>query len=237
MSTNRDDLVSRRQRYIERQRVLAKESVNVDLRHRAPQGSGPKNRDGLPRLPVGQHEVKNWPVLDLGDVPDVPLDRWSLEVGGLVENPLTLTWADFLALPQVEDVSDFHCVTTWSRFGNRWGGVRFRTVAELAVPREEARFVLCTGYDIAPGTDIPYTTNLPLARGVEDHVLLVHTWEGRPLPREHGGPVRMITPNLYAWKGTKWIRRIDFLPRDIKGFWEERGYSNTAEPWLNDRYS
>jgi DMSO/TMAO reductase YedYZ molybdopterin-dependent catalytic subunit len=158
-------------------------------------------------------------------------------VAGLVENPVTLTWADFLALPQAEDVSDFHCVTTWSRFDNRWGGVRFRTIAELAIPQPEAAFVLCTGYDVAPGTRIPYTTNLPLARAVEDDVLLVHTWEGQPLPREHGGPCRMITPKLYAWKGTKWIRRIEFLDHNQRGFWEERGYSDTAEPWANDRYS
>ena len=114
-------------------------------------------------------------------------------------------------------------MTTWSRFDNRWGGVRFRTIAELAVPAPEAEFVLCTGYDVAPGTRIPYTTNLPLARAVEDDVLLVHTWEGQPLPREHGGPCRMITPKLYAWKGTKWIRRIEFLDHNQRGFWEERG--------------
>jgi DMSO/TMAO reductase YedYZ molybdopterin-dependent catalytic subunit len=88
-----------------------------------------------------------------------------------------------------------------------------------------------------PGTAIPYTVNVPLARAIEDDVLLVHTWEGRPLLREHGGPCRMITPKLYAWKGAKWIRRIEFLADDRKGFWEVRGYSNTAEPWFNDRYS
>jgi DMSO/TMAO reductase YedYZ molybdopterin-dependent catalytic subunit len=231
------DLVARRQRYIERQRELAKDAVNVDFQGLKPMGSGPANRDGVPKLPVGQREVKNWPVLDLGDVPDIPLDRWRLEVGGLVENPFTLTWGELLKLPQAEDVSDFHCVTTWSRFDNQWKGVRFNTIAELAVPGEGARFVLCTGYDVAPGTNIPYTTNVPLARAVEDDVLLVHTWEGKPLPREHGGPVRMITPKLYAWKGAKWIRKIEFLARDQKGFWEVRGYSNTAEPWFNDRYS
>ena len=112
-----------------------------------------------------------------------------------------------------------------------------RDLAELVVPTERAAFVLFTGYDVQPGTDIPYTTNLPLARATEDDVLLVHTWEGRPLPREHGGPCRMITPKLYAWKGTKWIRKIEFLAEDRKGFWEVRGYSNTAEPWFNDRYS
>lgn len=232
-----DDLVERRLRYIERQKMLHKDAVNVALDGVTPLGSGGPNRHGMPKLPVGQHEVRNWPVLDLGDVPEVSLQDWRLELAGLVDNPVTLNWDEFLALPQVEDVSDFHCVTTWSRYDNHWKGVRFRTLAELAVPKEEVRFVLCTGYDHMPGTKIPYTTNLPLARAVDDDVLLVHTWEGRPLPVEHGGPVRMITPKLYAWKGTKWIRKIEFLPRDQRGFWEVRGYSNTAEPWFNDRYS
>ena len=232
-----DDLVQRRLRYIERQKALHTDAVNVTFDGLAPIGSGGPNRHGMPKLPVGQHEVRNWPVLDLGDVPEVSLEEWRLELGGLVENPVTLTWDQFQALPQVDDVSDFHCVTTWSRYDNHWKGVRFRTLAELAVPKEDAQFVLCTGYDHMPGTKIPYTTNLPLARAVDDDVLLVHTWEGQPLPVEHGGPVRMITPKLYAWKGTKWIRKIEFLPRDQRGFWEVRGYSNTAEPWFNDRYS
>jgi DMSO/TMAO reductase YedYZ molybdopterin-dependent catalytic subunit len=232
-----DDLVQRRLRYIERQKELHKETVSVASEGLSPAGSGPANRDGMPKLPVGQHEVRNWPVLDLGDVPEVALDEWRLEIAGLVENPLTLDWKAFLALPQVDDVSDFHCVTTWSRYDNQWRGVRFRTLAELAVPKHDARFVLCTGYDHMPGTRIPYTTNLPLGRAIEDDVLLVHTWQGQPLPVEHGGPVRMITPKLYAWKGTKWIRKIEFLAIDQRGFWEVRGYSNTAEPWFNDRYS
>jgi DMSO/TMAO reductase YedYZ molybdopterin-dependent catalytic subunit len=232
-----DSLVDKRLRYIERQRLLHAETVDVDTKATKPLGSGHANRHGLPQLPVGQHRVQNWPVLDLGDVPNIPVEQWRLEVDGLIENPVTLTWSDLLALPQVEDVSDFHCVTTWSRFDNHWKGVRFRTLAELAVPKPEAAYVLCTGYDHAPGTQIPYTTNLPLARAVDEDVLLVHTWEGKPLPREHGGPCRIITPRLYAWKGTKWIHRIEFLERNQRGFWEERGYSDTAEPWLNDRYS
>jgi len=233
----KDDLVARREKYIQRQIALDKRAVNVQFEGLTPEGSGPANRHGVPKLPVGQHEVKNWPVLDLGEQPNVPLDRWKLEVGGLVENPFTLNWEQFLALPQVDDVSDFHCVTTWSRFDNRWRGVRFATIAALAVPKEQAHFVLCTGYDFMPGTFIPYTVNVPLNRALDDDVLLVHTWEGKPLPREHGGPVRMITPKLYAWKGAKWIRKIEFLERDQKGFWEVRGYSNSAEPWFNDRYS
>jgi DMSO/TMAO reductase YedYZ molybdopterin-dependent catalytic subunit len=232
-----DSLVERRRRYIERQIALKTASVDVKFEGRPPQGSGPLNRHGCPKLPVGQHQVKNWPVLDLGEQPSVDTKTWKLEVAGRVEHPITLDWDEFLALPQVEDTSDFHCVTTWSRFDNRWRGVAFRTIAELAVPTEDARFVLCTGYDFMPGTFIPYTTNLPLARAVDGDVLLVHTWEGKPLPREHGGPCRMITPKLYAWKGTKWIRKIEFLAEDQKGFWEVRGYSNSAEPWHDDRYS
>ena len=146
------DLVERRLKYIQRQIALDKGDVNVRFRGQPPEGAGPANRHGMPKLPVGQHEVKNWPVLDLGEQPQVSLDEWKLEVGGLVENPFTLTWEQFLALPQAEDVSDFHCVTTWSRYDNHWRGVRFKTIAELAVPKESARFVLCTGYDFMPGS-------------------------------------------------------------------------------------
>jgi DMSO/TMAO reductase YedYZ molybdopterin-dependent catalytic subunit len=231
------DLVARRQRFIERQIALDRSAVNVRFAGRHPEGSGPTNRHGMPRLPIGQHEVKNWPVLDLGEQPDVDVNKWKLEVGGEVEHPFTLDWKAFLELPQVDDTSDFHCVTTWSRYDNHWRGVRFKTIAELAVPKDTAHFVLCTGYDFMPGTFIPYTVNLPLARALDDDVLLVHTWEGKPLPREHGGPCRVITPKLYAWKGAKWIRKIEFLANDRKGFWEIRGYSNSAEPWFNDRYS
>jgi len=232
-----NNLVERRCRYIQRQIKIDKGAVNVKFAGMQPKGSGAPNRHGMPKLPVGQHEVKNWPVLDLGEQPHVPTAEWKLDVGGLVDNPFTLTWDQFLALPQAEDVSDFHCVTTWSRYENHWRGVRFKTIAELAIPKEEVKYVLCTGYDFMPGTFIPYTTNLPLARAIEDDVLLVHTWEGKPLPPEHGGPCRMITPKLYAWKGAKWIRKIEFFGADKKGFWEVRGYSNSAEPWFNDRYS
>jgi DMSO/TMAO reductase YedYZ molybdopterin-dependent catalytic subunit len=183
----------------------------------------------MPKLPVGQHDVKNWPVLDLGKQPEIPIEQWSLTVDGAVEEPVVLKWADFLALPQVEDVSDFHCVTTWSRMDLRWKGVQFSTVATLVRPKPDASHILTHAYD-------GYTTNLPLEEALKDDVLLVHTVDGEPLPREHGGPVRMITPELYAWKGAKWISWIEFLTRNQKGFWELRGYSNTAHPWRDDRY-
>lgn len=202
-----------------------------------PQGTGDLNRHGMPAIPIGQREVKNWPVLDLGDVPAIDLGEWRLEVGGLVERPRGFTWDEFLELPQVDDVSDFHCVTTWSRLHNHWRGVRLVDLADHVGLMKGARHVAITAYDHAPGTDIPYTTNVSIDEALQPDVLLVHTWEGRPLPREHGGPLRMITPQLYAWKGAKWIRRIEFLDVDRPGFWEERGYSNTAYPWYNDRYS
>ena len=233
----KDDLVAKRMAYIERMKALKPGTVAVQFQGRRPGGSGPANRHGMPQLPPGQRAVPNWPVLDLGDVPEIARADWRLEVAGACENPFTLTWEQFSGLPQTEDVSDFHCVTTWSRMDNRWRGVSFRTIAELAVPRATAKHVLCTGYDRMPGTSIPYTTNLPLERALDPDVLLVHTWEGEPLPVEHGGPCRMITPRLYAWKGAKWLRRIEFLERDQPGFWEVRGYSNSAEPWFDDRYS
>lgn len=235
--SQKTDLVAKRLAYIERMQSRKPSTFDVQFEGQAPKGTGEVNRHGMPNLPVGQHLVRNWPVLDLGVTPQIARSDWRLELCGLVEKPVTLDWAGFNALPQTEDVSDFHCVTTWSRLDNRWKGVRFSDLAELCVPLAEANFVETTGYDLAPGTNIPYTTNLPLERAVEEDVLLVHEWEGEPLTAEHGGPVRMITPKLYAWKGAKWIRRIEFLSQDRLGFWEVRGYSNTAEPWFEDRFS
>jgi DMSO/TMAO reductase YedYZ molybdopterin-dependent catalytic subunit len=194
-----------------------------------PQGEGPPNRHGMPKLPVGQTETEKWPVLDLGVLPRIDLARWQLVIDGAVEKAVTLTWADFLALPQVEDVSDFHCVTTWSKMDLKWEGVRFSTLAALAGPLDGASHVLCYGYD-------GYSTNLPLEEALKDDVLLVHQVDGGPLPFEHGGPCRMITPQLYAWKGSKWINRIEILIGDRPGFWEQRGYSDTGHPWRDDRY-
>jgi len=229
------DLVAARLRFVERMRArgVGQPLVGHDSQLL---GSGPANRHGAPRLPVGQHAVTSWPVLDLGDTPEIGHTVWRLEVVGLVAEPLTLTWADFLALPQVELESDFHCVTSWSQLDSRWGGVRFCDLAERVVPLPGAAHVLCTGYDEAPGLGVAYTTNLTLERALDPDVMLVHSWQGAPLSQEHGGPCRMITPRLYAWKGTKWIRRIEFLATERLGFWEERGYSNTAEPWAGDRF-
>lgn len=232
-----NSLVEKRQRFIERQRAAHPERVDARFAGRRPQGLGAPNRHGMPRLPVGQHAVKNWPVLDLGDLPDVGRDTFRLEVCGLVEAALSLDWAAFEALPRSEQQADFHCVTGWSRFDLALSGVRLFDLLARAVPRPEAAFVHFTGSDRAPGTAIPYTTSLPLGRALDPDVMLVDQVDGRPLAREHGGPLRLITPRLYAWKGTKWLCRIELLAEDRLGFWEQRGYSNSAEPWFDDRYS
>jgi DMSO/TMAO reductase YedYZ molybdopterin-dependent catalytic subunit len=182
------------------------------------------------RLPPGQREVHNFPVLDLGVHPEVSLEQWRLKIHGHVENPVMLAWEDFMALPQFEDTSDFHCVTTWSQFDMQWRGVSFFTIAELVKPKASASHVFFKSYD-------GYSTNNPLEVCLDDDVLIAHTWRDQPIAKEHGGPARVIIPKRYAWKGAKFIREITFLDRDILGFWEVRGYSNSADPWLEERFS
>ncbi len=181
------------------------------------------------RLPPGQKLTTGFPVLDLGVQPEIPLAQWTLTLSGLVTKPAVLDWAAFNALPQVEDTSDFHCVTTWSKYDCRWGGVAFTTLYELVQPKPEARFVYFTGYD-------GYSTNVALEQCLDDDVLIATSFDGQPLSRAHGGPARAILPKLYAWKGSKFVRGLTFLAEDKPGFWEVRGYSNTADPWTEDRY-
>ena len=181
------------------------------------------------RLPPGQRLVNNFPVLDLGLQPEVPLEQWELHIHGLVDNPVKLKWDQFMALPQFKDVSDFHCVTTWSQFDMEWEGVAFFTLVDLVRPKPEASHVFFKSYD-------GYSTNNALDVCLDDDVLIAHKWNGKPLSTEHGGPARVIIPKRYAWKGAKFIREITFLDRDIRGFWELRSYSNTADPWTEDRF-
>lgn len=182
------------------------------------------------RLPPGQKLTDGFPVLDLGIQPVPPLDQWSLEIGGLVEAPRTLSWADFLALPQVDDVSDYHCVTTWSKFDCAWRGVSFLSLYELVRPTAAAAFVYFTSRD-------GYSTNVPLEKCLDDDVLIATHFDGKPLTPEHGAPARVIIPKLYAWKGAKFLSGIEFLAEDRLGFWELRGYSNGGDPWTEDRYA
>ena len=193
-------------------------------------GQPPLARRSEERLPPGQRQVRDFPVLDLGIHPQVALDQWELKINGLVEQPVVLSWQQFLGLPQFKDVSDFHCVTTWSQFDMEWEGVAFLTIAELVRPRPEAVHVVFNSYD-------GYSTNNPLEVCLDDDVLIAHRWNGQPLTVEHGGPARVIIPKRYAWKGAKFIHEITFVDQDVLGHWETRGYSNTADPWTEDRFA
>ena len=181
------------------------------------------------RLPPGQLEVRNWPVLDLGIQPDVSRQDWKLSIDGLVENPVRLDLAAFLALPQSESFSDIHCVTKWSRYDNYWQGVSSRELIGLVRPKAEARHVIFHAHD-------GYTTNVALDVFAADDVLLAHMWEGYPITRNHGGPVRVVIPRYYLWKSAKWVKRIELSRDDKPGFWEVRGYHNEGDPWKEERY-
>ncbi len=181
------------------------------------------------RLPPGQRLVRDWPVLDLGIQPDVTVQKFRLDVDGAVENPQSLNLDQFMALPPTASVSDMHCVTAWSRYDNRWEGVSARTLLDLARPKPTANHVIFHAHD-------GYTTNVRLDQFDQPDVLLVYRWEGQPISREHGGPVRVLIPRLFLWKSAKWVRRIELRATDRPGFWETRGYHNNADPWLEERY-
>lgn len=182
------------------------------------------------RVPAGQTEVKNFPRLDLGIIPEVSNTNWQLRVYGLVDHELNIDWSAFQALPQVTDVSDFHCVTRWSQLDMDWQGVRAQDLLALAQPQESAAYVTLYGYD-------GYTTNLPLSALLDDDVIIAHSVLGAPLTLEHGGPVRLVVPKRYAWKSAKWLKAIEIHQFDRPGFWEVRGYHNEADPWLEQRFS
>jgi DMSO/TMAO reductase YedYZ molybdopterin-dependent catalytic subunit len=211
-----------KERYILAKQRWAEKQVAGGFRPRVEPAEG--------RLPPGQRLTDGFPVLDLGVQPEIPLAEWTLTLDGLVQHPTVLSWADLQGLAQVEDTSDFHCVTTWSKYDCRWGGVAFTTLYEKVQPTAEARFVYFTSYD-------GYSTNVPLEQCLDDDVLVATRFDGQPVPREHGGPARVIIPKLYAWKGAKFVKGITFLTEDKLGFWEVRGYSNTADPWREDRYA
>lgn len=211
-----------RERYILAKQRWAEKQIAAGFR--------PRVDPARERLPPGQKLTQGFPVLDLGVQPRIPLNEWRLTLDGLLGNPTCLTWDDFNALPQVSDVSDFHCVTTWSRFDCRWSGVAFTTLYELARPAPEAQCVYFTGYD-------GYSTNVSLEQCLAEDVLIATTFEEKPLTLEHGGPARVIIPKLYAWKGAKFVKGISFLAGDKLGFWEVRGYSSTGDPWKEERYA
>jgi DMSO/TMAO reductase YedYZ molybdopterin-dependent catalytic subunit len=182
------------------------------------------------RLPPGQSLTLKWPVLHYGSVPRFDPQAWDFRVTGMVEKPLRLTWDEFTRLPMKEVVADMHCVTRWSRFDVRWEGVLFSEVMKLVQLRPEAKFALVRA-------DSDYTTNVPLADLMQPTTLFALKENGEPLPLDHGYPVRLVVPPLYAWKSAKWVRGLEFLPHDVPGFWEQNGYNMYGDPFKEQRYS
>ena len=182
------------------------------------------------RLPPGQSLTLKWPVLNYGSVPHFDEAKWDCKISGEVAAPLKLSWKEFRALPQTEVTSDFHCVTRWSRLNNTWKGVLFSDVLRLVQPKLEAKHVLLLAEE-------GYTANVPLQDLLRANVLFAFDHDGVPLTAEHGGPVRLIVPHLYAWKSVKWVRGFILLDEDRLGFWERNGYHAYGDPWKEQRYS
>ena len=182
------------------------------------------------RVPPGQVVTQKWPVLHYGSVPKADLTTWDLQITGLVQNRIRLTWDDFQRLPRSTTQCDIHCVTRWSRLDNSFAGVAFRELFDRAQPKPEARYAVVHA-------EQGFTTNVPLADLLRDGVLLADTHDGAPLAPEHGWPLRLMIPHLYFWKSAKWIRGLEFVAADQPGFWEQYGYHMRGDPWKEERYS
>ena len=185
---------------------------------------------GDDRLPPGQRETDGFPVLSKSGTPSWDPETFELEVWGAVEEPLSLSLDEFRDLPSVTQRQDFHCVTGWSKFDCEFTGVSFADLAERAGVRADAEHVMFRALD-------GYTTDLPLDECTKPGVQLTYGYDGDDLPADHGGPVRVVTPHKYAYKGAKWVSGVEFLTEPELGYWEKRGYSDTANPWNEERYS
>jgi len=192
-------------------------------------GVAPTSVDDPTRIPPGQHLTAGFPVLHVERAPEWTPEDVRVVVTGLVERRTVLGLADLQAIGEVTVTRDFHCVTTWSRLDNTWTGVRVRDVLAVAGIRDTATHALVAGHPA-------YTTNLPLEELTADDVLLAWAHDGAPLAREHGGPVRLVVPRLYGWKSVKWVTELRLLDRDVRGYWEERGYHDLGDPWREQRF-
>jgi DMSO/TMAO reductase YedYZ molybdopterin-dependent catalytic subunit len=192
--------------------------------------TGRPRREARHRIPPGQYDTgSSWPVLTAEVAPHLVPERWSVSVDGLVTSPTTWSWDEVRALPGSSYEGDIHCVTTWSKLDTRFAGVSVDTLLEQAGPLPEAAYVMAhatTGY----------TTNLPLADLTGGKAWLVWESDGKPLAPEHGGPVRLLVPHLYFWKSAKWVTRLELMAQDRPGFWEQNGYHDRGDPWLEQRY-
>jgi DMSO/TMAO reductase YedYZ molybdopterin-dependent catalytic subunit len=179
------------------------------------------------RLPPGQYEVHDFPVLSAGPTPRRPLNEWSFTIGGAVAEPVSWSWEEFTALPKQNVEVDIHCVTKWSKFDTHWTGVAIDTL--LAGVETDAAYVtaFCDG---------GYTTNVPLADLRDGQAWIAYEFDGAPLEPDHGGPARLLVPHLYFWKSAKWVRGLELTQQDVPGFWEQAGYHNYGDPWREQRY-
>ena len=182
------------------------------------------------RLPPGQYLTEKFPVLDLGVQPMFLPAKFRLTIDGAVNHPVSLSLDDLRELPSLDLTADFHCVTHWSRYDLNWTGIPFESLVDLVEPHADVTHVLQYGAD-------SYTTNNALEELLHPDVIVAYALDGQPIPREHGAPIRIITPHLYAWKGAKFLNRIEFLTADKRGFWEVRGYHNHADPWTEERFA
>jgi len=182
------------------------------------------------RLPPGQYLVTSFPVLSYGATPRFNPAKWDFSMIGMVEQPVRFTWEEFRKLPKSSQTSDFHCVTTWSRYDNHWQGVKIADLMNLVKLKPGAKFVFvrCDG---------GYTTNLSLEEFLGDDVMLAYGHDGKDLEPDHGWPLRLVVPRLYGWKSAKWVRALEFSAEERRGFWEVRGYHNHGDPWTEERYS
>ncbi len=189
-----------------------------------------RESDVANRVPPGQYLTRDFPVLSAGPTPRMPLDRWTFSIQGLVREPITWTWAEFVQLPTQTFVVDIHCVTKWSKLDTRWEGVSLDTLFEHVELDRAALYLTahCGG---------GYTTNMPLADVINGQAFVAYKYNDQPLAPEHGGPARLVVPHLYFWKSAKWVQSLQLTSTDQPGFWESLGYHNHGDPWREERYS
>lgn len=192
------------------------------------------------RIPPSQSRTKKWPVLDAGGPPGkIDLKEWRFTLSGLIEDGASFTWEEFQALPRTRVFADMHCVTRWSRLGNTWEGVSTREIMKHVTLKPEAKFVLVSAYDKGfsfRGGAADWSTNMPLEYFLHEDCLFADTHDGEPISLEHGGPLRLVIPKLYAWKSAKWVKGVEFRADDTPGFWERGGYHMLGDPWKEQRY-
>ncbi|KAB1932152.1 sulfite oxidase-like oxidoreductase [Micromonospora sp. ALFpr18c] len=184
-------------------------------------------RSQEPALPPGQYLTEDFPVLSAGPTPRVSLDTWEFVIAAENGSEYRWSWQELMALPQETPTVDIHCVTHWSKLGTTWRGVSLDTLLDDV--DTGAHFAVAHSYG-------GYTTNLPLDDLRGGRAWVAHTFDGAPLPAEHGGPARLLVPHLYFWKSAKWVRGIRLKTMDEPGFWETAGYHDYGDPWREQRY-